>query len=364
MKKQLYLAAAALAAFVMTSCDDNDNENQLPNLPGAPTAAHGVYVLTEGNFYNGIEGGLNVINFDTQKVNQNVFKTTNGRSLGDTPQCGVAYGSKVYIGTSVSNTIEIIDRVSWKSIKQIKVGDVMEGGQPYSMIAHDGKVFISMFGGNLARLDTTTMNIEKSVAVGNNPDQIALYKGKIYVPISDGMNWPNYGKTAVVVDPTTMQIEKTFETGLNPRQFLVADNHLYVLCMGDYGSVPSILYEVKSDYTLTEICKATIATPFGKKVAVINQPFTEGEPIVEYKTYTPSSGELADWDVERPDYANNMFYNEASGQLLISSYIMAGQYPSYDLPGYVNVYKTDGKSVDHRYNLGSGGRACMFTLKK
>ncbi|MBD5348565.1 MAG: hypothetical protein HDR84_04890 [Bacteroides sp.] len=367
MKKTL-LFSSALLCLAFTACDkDNSSiENEEQVIPGAPTASQGVYVLTEGNFYTGVEGGLDVINFSTNTVNQSVFKTTNGRTLGDTPQCGVAYGSKIYLGTSVSNTIEIIDRLTWKSIKQIKVSEVTEGGQPYSMIAHNGKVYMSLYGGNLARLDTLTLSIDKVTPVGNNPDQIALYKNKIYVPISDGMNYPDVGKTAVVVDPQTMEVEHTFNTELNPSQFLVAGGHLFLLCKGLYGSIPSALYEVNDNYTLTETAKATLVAEYGDKVAIVNQPFVEAgeEPITEYKLYNVNSKQLTDWNIERPDYANSIYYDKEADCLLIASYIMSGQYPSYVLPGYINRYDKNGEHVVAKYELGSAGRASIFSLQK
>lgn len=356
------LMATALSAVVFTSCEKDDAPEIV--IPGAPTASQGVYALTEGNFYSGIEGGLNVLNFSSGTVDQNVFQATNGRSIGDTPQCGVAYGSKIYVGTSQSNTIEIIDRLTWKSVKQINVSDVTPEGYPYSMVAYKGNVYVSMFGGNLARLDTLTMSIDKVIPVGNNPDQIAVYNNKIYVPISDGMNYPNYGKTAVVVNPESMQIEKTFETGLNPREFFVAAGHLFLLCMGNYGDIPSKLYEVKEDYTVEDICEATIAASYGDKVAIINQPFTEGEPIEEYKLFDPRYRTMTDWDIERPDYANCIFHDIEAGTLLIGSYVMNGKYPSYELPGYVNQYNAGSKEVVRKYNLGSAGRAHIFALQK
>lgn len=356
------LMAMAVSTVAFTSCEKDSDPEII--IPGAPTASQGVYALTEGNFYSGIEGGLNVLNFSTETVDQNVFKTTNGRSIGDTPQCGVAYGSKIYVGTSQSNTIEIIDRLTWKSIKQINVADVTPGGYPYSMVAYKGNVYMSMYGGNLARLDTLTMSIDKVTAVGNNPDQIAVYKNKIFVPISDGMNYPDFGKTAVVVNPETMEIEKTFDTGLNPREFIVAADRLFLLCMGNYDDIPSLLYEVKEDYSVEEICEATIAADYGDKVAIINQPFTQGEPIVEYKLYNPRYRTMTDWDIERPDYANSIYYDIEAGSLLIASYVMNGKYPSYELPGYVNQYNAGSKEVVRKYNLGSAGRAHIFALQK
>lgn len=81
MKKFHYLAMATLFTAAMTSCSDDDSSwTDEPDLPSTSDCA---YVLTQGNVYNNIEGGLNVINYDGN-VNVNVFKAANKRSLGDT----------------------------------------------------------------------------------------------------------------------------------------------------------------------------------------------------------------------------------------------------------------------------------------
>jgi len=102
MRKYLYLSIAALWAASLASCSSDDN-----NEPDVPVTGQKspVYVLNQGNFYNAIEGGLSVIDLEEKTISNNVFKSANNRSLGDTPQCGVAYGSKIYVGTSQSNTI-------------------------------------------------------------------------------------------------------------------------------------------------------------------------------------------------------------------------------------------------------------------
>lgn len=367
MKRMLYIAAVALAAFGLASCEkDNDGPGSFEKLPGAQN----VYFLSQGSMYNNIEGGLTVVDLGGKKAYPNVFKAANGRSLGDTPQCAVAYGSKIYAGTSQSNTIEIMDVATYKSYKQIKLAnEETDGKSPYSMVAYDGKVYISMFDGYLARLDTLTMTIDKSVAVGPNPDQIALHDGKIFVPVSDGMNYPNYGTTACVVDPKTMQKEKTFTVPLNPSQFISANGHLYLLCKGNYEDVPSIMCEVtydskKGDYVAKKVCDATIIAPYGDKVAVVNEPYTQGEPVVEYKLVDTASGKISDWKIERPDYASNIFYDSRHGKLFITSYVLDGGYPSYVLPGYVNCYEKDSDKVSGKYNLGAAGPTCIFTLQK
>lgn len=370
MRKYLYLSIAALCAASLASCSSDDN-----NEPEGPATGQKspVYVLNQGNFYNAIEGGLSVIDLENKTVANNVFKSANNRSLGDTPQCGVAYGSKIYVGTSQSNTIEIIDRASYLSYKQIRLSENPQNGtSPYSMVADKGYVFISMYDGYVARLDTLTMTIDKSVAVGANPDQIALHYDKIYVPVSEGMNYPNYGRTACIVNPQTMTVEKKFEVGLNPTQFISCGSHLFVLCKGNYNDVPSTLYEVKEGYdkdnkpvyTAEPICNATLAAAFNGSVAIVDEPFVEGAPKATYRTYDPETETLSDWNINQPDYANAIYFDSLSGNLFIASYVMNGMYPSYDLPGYVNVYDTTGENLLYKADLDAAGPACIFSYKK
>lgn len=368
MKKYLYLTAALAATVSLTSCSDSDKDDD-PKYDKEYLNHDVTYVLTQGNFYNNIEGGLNVIDNKTFDVQKNIFKNVNGVSLGDTPQCGVAYGSKIYIGTSKSNTIEIIDCATLRSVKQLKLSEnPANGTSPYSMIAHSGYVYISMYDGYLARLDTLDLKIDKSVAVGQNPDQIALHKGKIYVPISEGMNWPNYGTTAVVVDPKSMQIEEKFTVGLNPSQFISADGELFLLCKGNYESDPakliaSKLYRINSDLTSTEICEATLVGALDDDLLIVNEPFIQGAPVATYYEYDVDSKKLERIDIPNIDYANQIYFDDRTERLFISSYIMDGIYPSYDLPGYVCVYDDDLRFIK-KCELGSGGPACIFSWRK
>ncbi len=43
---------------------------------------------------------------------------------------------------------------------------------------------------------------------------------------------------------------------------------------------------------------------------------------------------------------------------------MNGMYPSYDMPGYVNVYDGSNESLLFKADLGAAGPACIFTHQK
>lgn len=128
----------------------------------------------------------------------------------------------------------------------------------------------------------------------------------------------------------------------------------------------SQLREVKADYSAPVVCDATTVAPFGNGILVVNQPFMADRiPEAEYKLYVASTGKVEDWTLPvKPTYVNQMYWDRVANKVLIASYVMNGPYPSYELPGYVNVYDGSDFSLSGKYNLGSGGQACIFTERK
>ena len=346
----------AVGVFSLASCDKSDGE---PIPPGGeiPTVSHGVYVLNQGNLEAGVEGSFNIINYDSDETLLNVFSEVNRRSIGDTPQCGIAYGSKIYIGVFESKTIEIIDRKDYKSIKQLALSEATSTGtQPRSMLAKGGKIYISMFDGYVARLDTTTLTIDASVKTGPNPETMALYRGKIYVPNSDGMNWPTYGQSASVIDPESFTVTKTFEVPENPSHFYANENGLFLLCMGNYNDVQAKIYKLNDNLECTAIDNATVAELCEDFIYYVNDPFY-GTGYADYKKFNIKTGEISDWEIEKPEYAENIYYDSVAKKILISSLrYYGGIWPSYQLPGYVAVYDKEGNHL-RNYQTGVGPAA-------
>ena len=365
MKKLIYTFMMALSLAVLSSCDSDDT--YVPN-PDNPSYSTGAFFLTQGN-YTHVPGGLFALDYATNKMAPNVFQAVNGISLGDTPQCGVCYGSKIYIGVSASNVIFVLNKSDFKMISQIRLAGHNNGQQPRSMVAHNGKVYISMYDGYVNRMDTTTLVIDASVKVGPNPEIMAIYKNKLYVPNSDGMSWPNYGNTASVIDldsfvgnSTQMNVSATITVPLNPAQFITTDNALYLLAKGNYGDIPSKLYKIDG-INITEIAEATIVAASGNKVYYINQPYIDNKPApAQYRIYDEATGKSSEWKVQPVDYANNIAIDQLGGRIFISSFVMDGVYPSYTAAGYVNEYNLKTAFV-RKYEIGAGP-ACIFFDRK
>lgn len=188
MKKYLLgLAVLLMGTAVMTSCDPSEDypETYLQ------VYSTGAYVVNSGNMYSNIESSLTAIDYATSTATQGVFRAANNRSLGNTANDGIVYGNKIYLAVDQSNTIEVIDKKTKQSIKQIKTTELLgkaEGAHPRHIIADGGKVYFTTYGGYVATVDTINFALADKYKVGDYPEGLAIGGSNLYVANS------NYGK--------------------------------------------------------------------------------------------------------------------------------------------------------------------------
>lgn len=360
MKKYFSLMLIAASALGLVGCSNND-EPDTPN-PDVPAKAEGAFILNQGNYGKQIEGSLTLIDYASSTASQQLFQKANGRSLGSTPQGAVLYGGKIYLGIYESNVIEIVDRNTFKSVKQISLSNA-EGQSPRSLVAKDGKVYVSMFNGYVSRLDTVTLSIDKTVKVGPNPDIIAIRGNYLYVPNSDGMNWQSgYGTTASKINLASFTVEKTFTVGLNPTEFVSNGTDLFLLCKGNYNDVKSKIYRLDGSDNSTEVDVATLMAIKNGNLYYINAPW--GAPEITYTTLDIATGTkknmIADNGVDSPA---GLGVDPVNGNIIVTSYSMDNGYASYTTDGYAKVYDQAGTLLK-RYDVGVGPCVIFFNYKK
>lgn len=227
----------------------------------------GVYVLNSGKHSNN-NSTLSFYDVNTGKVTPNYFKSKNGRQLGDTGQDMIVYGSKTYIAVYASNVIEVIDKngVSLASIQPKNTA-----GQPQSpryFTKAEGSVYVTLYDGHVAKIDTASLTITGQVTVGRNPEQIAVSNNKLFVANSGGMDYPNYDKTVSVIDIPTFSVLETIEVVLNPTEITTdAQGDVYVISMGDYGAIPNTMQRIDPvTYAVTTVGNATKMVAAGDKI--------------------------------------------------------------------------------------------------
>ncbi len=360
LKKQFGMSALLLTlplAFI--ACDDDNTSGD-----GLPIVAEkGVFVFNAGNEGSGIDGTLSFIDEKTEAVTNDAFKNVNGRGLGSTVQDGVILGNRMYIAVSESNTIEVVDKNTLVSIAQIKPTEE-QGSKPRDIVADGKYVYVSMFSGHVSRIDPATNQIDKTVEVGPNPEEMVIANNSLYVANSDGLNWEaGYvnGKSVSKISLSSFEEEDKIAVGMNPSKIVAdASGNVLVLCTGNYSTVPAAIWRInKEDETEDLQIPATVMVAKGNSLYTIYDAFA-GADAVKYTVYNTLTGAVEKEDfVSAPVDSPAGIAIDAKGNIFITSYSLVKGWVSYDTPGYVNEYSSDGTFVK-KYDVGVGAVYMTF----
>ena len=263
------------------ACDDlEDKPSIVPESNGDvfETGTAEMYILSEGLF-NQNNSSLARYSFNRQRCTNNYFSANNQRGLGDTANDIAIYGNKIYVVVNVSSTVEVIDFPTGKSIRQISMlRDNGSSRQPRAIAFDKDKAYVCSYDGTVARIDTTSLEIEEIVTVGRNAEDICIQNGKLYVSNSGGLDYsgPGVDTTVSVIDITTFKETKKIEVGPNPGKILPGlEEAVYVVTRGT---------DIEAgDYHLVKIDSRTdaAATTYDEKVL----SFAIDGPIAYLYTY-------------------------------------------------------------------------------
>lgn len=377
MKKYLLgLAVLLMGTAVMTSCSD-DNDGPETYLQEYST---GAYVVNSGNMNSKIESSLTAIDYASSTATQNVFKAANGRTLGNIANDGIVYGNKIYLAVDQSNTIEVIDKTTKKSIKQIKTTDLLgnaEGVEPRHIIADGGKVYFTTYGGYVAAVDTTDFALQKKWQVGSYPEGLVIGKGNLYVANS---NYGNGGGNISCINLSNDNVEtKNIEGVNNPTSIYYAAGLLYVLdnqyydaSYNAYGenSLRTVSFAEGKSQKVADgnyaACvttgAATTARTSVEKVRphffVLNAPYggTPSVSVFVAGITQPQPMTLS----EMPVSPCGIFADPLNGHIFVLSYRLGDSgYADYNGNGYVVEYDSAGQKL-HEYETGVGSCAMFF----
>ena len=377
MKKYLLgLAVLLMGTAVMTSCSD-DNDGPETYLQEYST---GAYVVNSGNMYSKIESSLTAIDYASSTATQNVFKAANGRSLGDTANDGIVYGNKIYLAVDKENTIEVIDKTTKKSIKQINTTELLgkaEGADPRHIIADGGKVYFTTYGGYVAAVDTTDFALQKKWQVGSYPEGLVIGNGNLYVANS---NYGAGGGNISCINLANDNVEtKNIEGVNNPTSIYYAAGLLYVLdnqyydaSFNAYGenSLRTVEFAEGKSQKVADGNYAACVTTGAATTArtsveevrpyffVLNAPYggTPSVSVFVAGSTQPQALTLS----EMPVSPCGIFADPLNGHIFVLSYRLGDSgYADYSGNGYVVEYDSAGQKL-HEYETGVGSCAMFF----
>lgn len=381
MKKFLsFFAIAAMSMTLFTACDDDDDNPTLQPV----NVSEGVIFVCSGNQSKSIDGSITYVNTSTGETTLSAFKTVNGRALGLTANDALVYGSKMYIVVTKENTVEVVDRATLKSIKQIKTTELLgeeKGLQPRHLTAYNGKIYLSTYGtsvgwgedgygtieGYVAAIDTTSYSATTTYKVGAYPECMTVSGNKLYVANS------SYGTglapSISEIDLSTGNVESITNSLIqNPVGIATgSDGAVYIQDSGSYDASSNQVGAAIIKYANGTFSKACDATAMamngdGTSIYVINAPFSYTNPASPaYNVYNVSTGSVSTFtdgaDVASPTAIG---VDPVNGKVYILSYALGETgYADYYTNGYAVEYSSTGSKLN-RYTTGTGPTAVAF----
>jgi len=218
---KIFYFSIALTILVV-SCKPKDKSGD----PTGDNYSNGVIIVNEGSFQKS-NASISYFNPDTKDVEKDIFKSSNGRPLGDVAQSVMIAHGKGYIVVNNSNKIEVVSANDFKSISTI----AGLSSPRYMVPLSNSKAYLTEwvgFGvrGNVDVVDLSTNTVIKSIQVGESPEKMLILGGKLYVVNSTD-------STLMIINTVTDETEDTIKVGDSPNS-IVSDlnNNIWVVCGG------------------------------------------------------------------------------------------------------------------------------------
>lgn len=253
------LALLLLLAPGVQSCREGDtvirSERQDTGGRAGQGEAMGLYLLNQGNMGSN-KATLDYLDLSGDSTghvvyHRNIYSERNPtevKELGDVGNDIKVYGSKLWMVVNCSNKVEVADAYTCRKQAKIDIPNcrylAFDGGYAY-VSAYVAPVAMNPDAevGAVYKVDTLSLKVVDRVAVGYQPDELAVQNGKLYVANSGGYRNPDYDRTVSVIDLKTFREERKIDVAINLFRCR-ADRHgqLWVSSRGDYKQVPARLY--------------------------------------------------------------------------------------------------------------------------
>lgn len=235
MRTNRFLSLALTALTLFTSCQSDDDINNLPEPVAEGDFSNGIFILNEGNFGGG-NSSVAFLDENHAEVSLNIFSEVNdGISLGDVAQSIGFYEDYAFIVVNVSNKIEVVNRNTFEHLATIDEGLK----NPRFVTFANGYAYVTNWGDGsntdddfVAVIDTESFEISENIAVEEGPEAIVEANGNIYVAHLGGFSFNDKISVINTADNTVL---KTITVGDRPNSLEIVNNFLWVAT----GGLPS-----------------------------------------------------------------------------------------------------------------------------
>ena len=317
-------------ALAFTACSKDDDPK--PNDDGTKLTlpASRVFILNEGK--QGTK--LPTITFYAPNKDgsfiADVYRMQNEKGLGDTGQDMIIHGDYIYVTVYNSG---LLLKLNTAGVEQKRLAFNKEDGLPRHLFALDGKLYVTLYSGKVAKVDAETLTIEGYANVGENPEGIAYANGYLCVANS-GMG---KGTTVTIIDANSMLVTNNITVAQNPEKVLVSEGKFFVQGYG--GSYPNYTYPVQLvDISTGAVKTIAKATNFCEYRGTIYMVYSD----TDWKTYK-TTNTFSSYDVRTGTLNSSNFLNNMPDALGSTSVYMMEVNPNNgDIYIGTSDYKTNG----------------------
>ena len=193
-----------------------------------------------------------------------IYELQNGQKLGDTANDLIANHGDLYVVVNVS---EVLLRLNGAGVEQARYeGFEADGlGQPRNAVGVGDKIYVTCYGGYVARFDARTLAFEAKVAVDANPEQIVAVGDSLYC-INSGYG---AGHTLSAISTKTFDDATPHETYSNGFGLQAAGGNIYVMAYDEYYNCHVGRYDIATTAT-TDIAYASRMLAWGDRLYMAN----------------------------------------------------------------------------------------------
>ena len=334
MKHLKYFALLVLAVVAgFTSCSDDVDWDPSGGGKVVMTSRDRAFILNEGSMN---KNNSNIIYFDwaSGKVDSTcIFAQQNGRQLGDTGNDIITVdGNKIVVAVNVSNYITLLNEYGMETdnISFAKKHPAL--GQVRFVDAENDMLYVTSYGGYVSRIriDGDKLQFVDSLKVGDRPEDVVAHDGKLYVTLQ-GQNYTDNRLAVVNSDFKTITYSTIMQ---DPAKLYEDGDNIYVTGFGASYDNPWGVYSTTTG-KYTQLGNASA-------IDVNNGVAYCANSVTNWSTYATTTT-LYTYDA-KTGATNKDFFKNAPTELASTSVYSISVNP-YDGRIYVATsdYYTDGK---------------------
>ena len=350
-KLMLCALSALMIAAGFTACDDDewDPTKEGSTIEMEKTRA---FVLNEG-LYERNNAGITYFDWMTDNVyNSDLYMAQNKRQMGDTGQDIIEEDNNIYVVLSGSKLLLKLNSVGVEMARASVSSDL---GDPRYVVEDGGYLYVTCYGGFIAKYKASDLSFVSSVKVGSNPEFIIEENGKLYCTNS---GWGKDNRVAVV-DIKAFNTASFQTVMTNPDHIIEVNDRIFVQGYGDAYDYP--WGELKNG-KYTQLGNASNWCKHGDMLYLVNS-------VTDWSTYT-TSNTFYSYNAKTSTLNNSSFLKNAPAELASASvygmstnpktgdiYIMTSDYSNN---GIVYHFKNDGTYVTKFTTTGISPRKIVF----